>query len=653
MKGDFSRSTFEPSNHYTTVRLQQGRVQLDADWNEQMDILVYLLRSQARDLLGPYGAPAAGAGFAITPALAGDSLDLQIGAGRYYVDGILVENERDTLFSTQPYWPDAALPETTSAADRWVIYLDVWERHLSGREAPAILEPALDGMDTTTRTQAVWQVKAWPAPAARTEEQPASNVELLRAWQAWRGQETAAGETTGRATLQPRVSATGYGLTNQLYRVEVHSAGDEVTFKWSRDNGSFTLAVAGLDLSDDRKVLLATLEGLPDELQVQAGDWLELADASFELNGRLALLWQAEGPPDRHPASPVVRLLPAAPLDEAATQAVLAIGQRLASPGPGQDGWPRPVLRRWDHNVHARGVSAGRDGAIAVEHARWLPLENGIEIWFENTGMLRPGDYWLIPARSGSEGYTLLWPAAPPPAAAAGNSEQDDKPPPASTVTGEVAYAALPPRQVDHHLAPLAVLSYDGSAWAAADHRTLLQTLSAFEAEQAVANRRVQRSIEDLQADLDRQVAAALATIASLRNEMFLEVARAPSVVYPVADAAAGLEPNQVVAFDPATGGIQLATRDNAPLVAGVTIGPVGDAEGQASYRVAQAGRHVCLVQGRVEAGDLLVPSSTPGCATAAGLYIQPGTVVGKALEAHHPADSRHCAPIAILVTLR
>ena len=35
MKGDFSRQTFDPKKHYSAVLMQQGRVQLDADWNEQ------------------------------------------------------------------------------------------------------------------------------------------------------------------------------------------------------------------------------------------------------------------------------------------------------------------------------------------------------------------------------------------------------------------------------------------------------------------------------------------------------------------------------------------------------------------------------------------------------------------------------------------
>ncbi len=38
MKGDLSRKTFEPAAHFAGVRSQQGRVELDADWNEETGI---------------------------------------------------------------------------------------------------------------------------------------------------------------------------------------------------------------------------------------------------------------------------------------------------------------------------------------------------------------------------------------------------------------------------------------------------------------------------------------------------------------------------------------------------------------------------------------------------------------------------------------
>src|SRR3954469_6088575 len=76
--------------------MQQGRVQLDADWNEQGAILLRYLRQLAADTIGPHGGPAGHAGFAIAPlptpeVLPTDIVDFAIGDGHYYVDGVLCE----------------------------------------------------------------------------------------------------------------------------------------------------------------------------------------------------------------------------------------------------------------------------------------------------------------------------------------------------------------------------------------------------------------------------------------------------------------------------------------------------------------------------------------------------------------------------------
>ena len=65
MSGDFSRRTFDPAKLYTGVLMQQGRVQLDADWNEQVAIGLHQLRALARDLIGTDGGPKDRAGFKI------------------------------------------------------------------------------------------------------------------------------------------------------------------------------------------------------------------------------------------------------------------------------------------------------------------------------------------------------------------------------------------------------------------------------------------------------------------------------------------------------------------------------------------------------------------------------------------------------------
>ena len=89
MKADLTRSTFRPHRHYSGVRMQQGRVQLDADWNEQLDIDAHLENTTRRDVIGLCGAPKADAGFGIrvTP----DGSDLMLTPGRIYVNGVLCE----------------------------------------------------------------------------------------------------------------------------------------------------------------------------------------------------------------------------------------------------------------------------------------------------------------------------------------------------------------------------------------------------------------------------------------------------------------------------------------------------------------------------------------------------------------------------------
>ncbi|HEX2202625.1 MAG TPA: DUF6519 domain-containing protein [Longimicrobium sp.] len=242
MKGDFSRSTFDPTRHYSGVRMQQGRVQLDADWNEQADLARQRAETEALDTLGGCGGPLHHAAFAVTPFSAvpagdlakylppGDGKtagDLLLGAGRYYVDGVLVEAERPVSYVWQPDLP-GGWADTTGDGRRLtpgyhLLYLDVWERHVTALEDPRLRETALGGPDTATRTRTVWQVRALPlatggvAPGCGDGTLPAASTGRLRA-----RAEPDPGDP-GPCELPP---GAGYrGIENQLYRVEVHAAG--------------------------------------------------------------------------------------------------------------------------------------------------------------------------------------------------------------------------------------------------------------------------------------------------------------------------------------------------------------------------------------------------------------------------------------------
>src|SRR5438874_1371819 len=171
MKSDLSRDTFDPAKHLTRVLMQQGRVTLDADLNEQVAILLHYLWALAEDVIGPCAAPINNGGFELKSIA--DGRIFTISPGRYYVDGILVENETELGYTEQAdyAWPvndPLRTPPGGGTQARFVAYLDVWERHITPIEDPVIREVALGGPDTCNRAKIVWQVKVAPVVSRGT-----------------------------------------------------------------------------------------------------------------------------------------------------------------------------------------------------------------------------------------------------------------------------------------------------------------------------------------------------------------------------------------------------------------------------------------------------------------------------------------------------
>src|SRR3989304_3049191 len=179
MKGDFTRFTYDRSKHYRGVVIQQGRVQLDADWNENLSIGSHLLRTLTRDVVGECGVPVHVDAFKIDVPNTIDPQkpDFNIsagpqGKGRMYAGGSLCEIENDTTYLTQPDWLSA--PTGTSLANLGpqalgpfgnvetrtdLVYIDVWPPTISAIEDPHIREVALGGPDTAERVKLIWQIK--------------------------------------------------------------------------------------------------------------------------------------------------------------------------------------------------------------------------------------------------------------------------------------------------------------------------------------------------------------------------------------------------------------------------------------------------------------------------------------------------------------
>ena len=310
------------------------------------------------------------------PAVALPAVNVSIEPGRCYVNGVLCELEARASYAQQPGGGGAA----RLAPGAYVMYLNVWQRHLSALQAPAIREVALGGPDTATRAQTVVQVKALALPAASPFDWNCDSS--LPAWDALvhapRPLLAARAEPQLAAANLCEIAATaGYRrLENQLYRVEVHEGGANPSFKWSRENGSVAYAVlsVSVNVALQQTTVRVAARGRDDNLDVAAHDRLELIDDDAEIAQRTGVLFEYanEGDDER--------------------ELVLA---GLPGGTIGQDLSRHPVLRRWDH----RPVAAGAH-ALPVVEGTWLELEDGVQVRFEPGGTYRPGDYWQIPART-------------------------------------------------------------------------------------------------------------------------------------------------------------------------------------------------------------------------------------------------------------
>src|SRR3954454_11054643 len=118
MGADLSRGRFDPLRDFAGVVLQQGRLLLDADFNEYVALLDRRLRAETCDLTS-FGPDANHAGTAWVPRQTPDGFrvtasggGLSIGRGRMYVDGLLAENHGITQTGF-----DSLLAERTGTAD--------------------------------------------------------------------------------------------------------------------------------------------------------------------------------------------------------------------------------------------------------------------------------------------------------------------------------------------------------------------------------------------------------------------------------------------------------------------------------------------------------------------------------------------------------
>jgi hypothetical protein len=490
MKADLTRSTFRTEKHYTGVRMQQGRVQLDADWNEQVDIDSHLDETTRTDVIGHCGVPVHDAGFAMS--VMGDSGDVAVSSGRAYVDGILCENEASS-FAVLVVEQDGLGVESVVVDGRelqqgdWIeisaIGVGPLQHRLAGvsavdhslkLEVPLSIaerDALVEAGDPVARRLVTYLTQPHFAgdPAAPEEMQPQGGVYFfyLDVWE--RHRTSLEDESIREVALGGPDHATRTQTVWQVKRLSLGDGEEQFTCAtvppWDQlvppTTGRLRARAHPQTTSDD----LCTVppgagyrRGENQLYRIEIRDSGELGKATFTFsreNGSVVVPWLARnaetltvtnvgrdavlgfGPGDWIEATDDRKELGGQPGTlvkvKAALDKTLTVDPATASGSLDVADFPlHRKVRRWDDPSGVRVVetASGNDG--------YLALEEGVEVRFED-GYYRALDYWLVPARS-----------------ALGDVEW-----PEDSAGGALA---MPPEGVRHHYCALGIMRF-AEAW--------------------------------------------------------------------------------------------------------------------------------------------------------------------------------------------
>jgi hypothetical protein len=388
MKGDFTKLQSQSKlaeKQYTGVYMQQGRLQLDSDWNTQVEITKRSIQAYVKDLIGGAagsrgsGVPGksedrpvsqeileTGKNFHISPIQ--NKKDFKIAKGRIYVNSILCELFNELNYTDQEDHPNALevdlKEEGLQEEAKYIAYLDVWERHLTVLDDPDIGEVALNGLDSTTRTKTVWQVRLikeseWQDLLKECNEREVSIIATA-------------------TEIQPK--------ENRLYRIEIHQGGSkkEAKYKWSRDNGSVAFSVT--EIKDN--VITINSRGRDSSQVLNPGDWVEIIRDDQEKNNQSGTFIKLSTVTTT--SSERTKLIIESTLKgESLTPDRYKLSNHLAN----EDSKVKIKVRRWDFDS-----TRPDDPLFSTENE--MTLDSLIKVSFNDTfHEYQTGDYWLLPVR--------------------------------------------------------------------------------------------------------------------------------------------------------------------------------------------------------------------------------------------------------------
>ena len=247
---DISRLSFDPGKHYSSVRMQQGRVMIDDDWNENERIENEDRRRARVEIVGPSGSPDRGFRIANPEITAAGHINFEIEPGSFYLGGLRLEIDQKETYRLQKDWlqqPSDLHP--AAQGERYdLVYLKAWQQPVGAVEDGELFEVALGGADTSMRIRNMNRVRL--EPGVQANDCKDAWQKLVEDWKVnKKGTLNKENERAPDASLQVTfvaggnpddlctpLAAGGYlGAENQAIRVQIV---DENNLTWGFDNAA-------------------------------------------------------------------------------------------------------------------------------------------------------------------------------------------------------------------------------------------------------------------------------------------------------------------------------------------------------------------------------------------------------------------------------
>ena len=409
---DISRSATDFRKHYKSVGMQQGRVTLDADFNENEDLHGEEERRALVDIIGPDGTPDDGFLISDVKVLFG-KIDFAIAAGTFYLGGLHLEMDQTERFREQSDWlqfSGPALPAPPTAGRRFdLVYLESWLQPVTAVEDSELLEPALGGPDTSTRMRVmrrVWLAMNMPIGDCRQDWNTLVGIWKRNGLGALNDQNEQVADTRLQVDFEPGTTlpadlcsppvSSGYlGAENQAIRVQLT---DATHFTWGFDNAAPLYRV---QVSNNGATITMLTEPKDQAHWPLSGQVVELLQWTAVLPNKEKLASQGGGFPARVASS----YNPDTKSFTIATNVPATFGAGWKTRTDAADLGPEFFyLRVWN-----RGSDTTSPLTIPFVPGAAVSLgQTGLKVTITGTDR-RPFDYWIIAARPESPNTVVPW----------------------------------------------------------------------------------------------------------------------------------------------------------------------------------------------------------------------------------------------------